>query len=158
VLVAGALVAALLAIGITLPWVAERDLRRAQDTAGEDPQGALERLDRAASLNRLSPLPDKSAGVIHVRAGRLGEAQESFERALERDPKDSYAHLQLGAIASQGGRREEAIEELEIASELAPRDEIIRTSLRNVRRGGELDVVKLDARIRQDIEIRLGRR
>jgi tetratricopeptide (TPR) repeat protein len=157
-LVAAALLAAMLTIGITLPWLAERDLRRAQDTAGSDPEGALDRLDRAASLNRLSSLPDKSAGVIHVRAGRLGDAQESFESALDRDPNDAYAHLQLGAIASQGGRRERAVELLGRALELAPRDEIIRTSLRNVRGGAELDVVKLDARIRRDIEIRLGRR
>ena len=157
-LAGAAVVAALLTIGLTLPWLAERDLRRAQDTAGSDPQGALDRLDRAASLNRLSSLPDKSAGVIHVRAGRLGDAQAAFERVLDRDPRDAYAHLQLGAIASQGGRREMAIEELERALELAPRDGITRSSLRTVRGGAELDVVKLDARIRLDIEIRLGRR
>lgn len=153
-----ALLAALLTAGLTLPWLAERDLRKAQEQAASDPEGSLERLDRASSLNPLSALAYQSAGVIHVRAGRLGDAEREFEQALERDPRDAYSYLQLGAIASQGGRRERAERLLARAMELAPRDSVTRDAVRTVARGGELDVTRLDTEIRRDIEVRLGRR
>lgn len=158
VVVAAAVVAGLVTVGLTLPWLAERDLRKAQSEAASNPAGALERLDRSSSLNPLSARADLSAGVIHLRAARLGEAEQEFEQALERDPRDAYAHLQLGAIASQGGHRERAERLLARALELAPRDEVTQRAARTVRRGGELDVVRLDAQIRRNIEIRLGRR
>jgi tetratricopeptide (TPR) repeat protein len=155
---AAAVLTAALAVGLTLPWLAERDLRKAGRIADVDPEGALDLLDRAASLNRLSATPEKGAGVILIRQGRLGEAEVEFREALERNPRDAYSYLQLGAIASQSGRREEAEGLLERASELAPRDGVIQAAKRRVLRGGELDVARLDAEIRNDIEVRLGRR
>ena len=155
---AGALVAALAAAGLTLPYLAERDLRKGYDLADENPAEALDRFDRAASLNRLSALPIKAAGVVLAREGRYGAAEHEFRRALERDPRDAYSYLQLGAIASQGQRPYPAKRLLAKAVQLAPRDAATIDAWRAVKRGRELNVAELDAKIRKDIDVRLGRR
>ena len=112
----------LLTASLTLPWLAERDLRHVLDTDAADPFDSLDRLDRAAKLNPLSPNFDKASGVILARQGRVDEAALRFREVLERSPRDSYAELQLGVIASELGQREEALAHLERASELAPRE------------------------------------
>jgi O-antigen ligase len=157
-LVAGAVVAAVLAIGVTLPWIAERDYRWAADNESATDEDKLDRLERAASLNRLTPDPDFAIGLIHASQGRYGEADAAFERALDRNPNYAHAYLQLGAIASQSGRSDLAEEQIERSLALAPRDEIVRQALRTVRQGKQLDPVELYDRIRRDIDIRLGRR
>ena len=95
----------LLSAGLTLPWLAERDLRHVLDTDAANPFDSLDRLDRAAKLNPLSPNFDKASGVILARQGRLDEAALQFRDVLERSPRDSYAELQLGVIASELGQR-----------------------------------------------------
>ena len=97
--------AALAAVSLAAPWLSERYVHQAGSSWRSDPESAFQALDRAASLNPLSPIPDLTAGTIAVRLGRLPEASDRFEAALERDPTAAYANLQLGAIASEQGRR-----------------------------------------------------
>jgi tetratricopeptide (TPR) repeat protein len=153
----GVALALVLSAALTLPWLAERDLRHVLDTDAAAPFDSLDRLDRAAKLNPLSPNFDKAAGVILARQGRVDEAALQFREVLDRSPRDSYAELQLGVIASELGRRQEALAHLERASELAPRDDAIRDSLEAVRRGRRLDFARLDRRITREIDVRLGR-
>jgi hypothetical protein len=157
VVAAGVAVALLLSAVLTLPWLAERDLRHVLDTDAAAPFDSLDRLDRAAKLNPLSPNFDKAAGVILARQGRVDEAALEFREVLERSPRDSYAELQLGVIASELGRPQEALGHLERANELAPRDTAISDSLKAVRRGRTLDFDRLDRRITREIDVRLGR-
>ena len=157
VVAAGAALVLVLSASLTLPWLAERDLRYVLDTDAANPFDSLERLDRAAKLNPLSPNFHKASGVILARQGRVDEAALEFREVLERSPRDSYAELQLGVIASELGRRDEALGHLERASELAPRDTAITDSLEAVRRGRRLDFDRLDRRITRDIDDKLGR-
>lgn len=155
---AGALVVLVVSVSLTLPWLAERDLRHVLDTDAADSSDSLDRLDRAAKLNPLSTNFDKASGVILARQGRLDEAAIEFREVLDRNPRDSYAELQLGVIASEHARPDEALEHLLRAAELAPRDLTIRDSLAAVRRGRTLDFAKLDRRITRDIDVKLGRK
>ena len=156
-LAGGAVAVLLLSASLTLPWLAERDLRHVLDTDAADPFDSLDRLERAARLNPLSPNFHKASGVILARQGRLDEAALEFREALERSPRDSYSELQLGVIASELDQPDEALAHLAEASELAPRDLAIRDSLRAVRRGRTLDFERLDRRITREIDVKLGR-
>jgi Flp pilus assembly protein TadD len=146
-----------ISVGLTLPWLAERDLRAAIRIAPTDPLEALERLDRAADLNPLSPNPKKASGVILARQGRIDEAALQFREALERSPRDSYVELQLGVIESELGRPVDALDHLRRAGVLAPRDAAIREAVAAVFRGRRLDFDSVDRRITRDIDVRLGR-
>ena len=154
----GALAVLVVSVALTLPWLAERDLRHVLDTDAADPLGSLDRLDRAAKLNPLSPNFDKASGVILARQGRLDEAAIQFREVLDRTPRDSYAVLQLGVIASELGQRDEALEHLERAHELSPYDRVVRDSLRGVKSGRRLDFAMLDRRITREIDVKLGRK
>ena len=154
---AGVAAVLVLSVSLTLPWLAERDLRHVLDTDAANPFDSLDRLERAAQLNPLSPNFHKASGVILARQGRLDEAALEFRAALERSPRDSYSEFQLGVIASELDQPDEALTHLEQASVLAPRDVAIRDSLKAVRRGRRLDFERLDRRITREIDVKLGR-
>ena len=80
-------------------------------------------------------MPYETGGTIALRRDDLPAAETLFRDALERDPRNAYAALQLGGILSLQGRREEAIPLLERAIELAPRDPLNRLALRQARTG-----------------------
>ena len=140
----GAAVAAvaLLALAISLggPWLSERYTDQALGLWRADSGRAFDKLDRAAALNPLSPVPDVAAGSILLRLGRPGEAEQRFRDALEREPGDSYSHLELGAVLVNAGRRTEGLGHLRRANTLDPRDRIIRRTLRRARRGGRINI------------------
>ena len=104
--VAGACLGVVLLVAMTLPWLAERDLRKARQISGSDPAGALDRLDRSAKLDRLSPVAQETAGVIDAERGRYRAAEKHFRDALDRDSSNPFPYLQLGAIAA--AREEQA--------------------------------------------------
>jgi tetratricopeptide (TPR) repeat protein len=148
--------ALLLAAAIAVPWLSERDLRKARKEAATDPNGALRLLDRASSLNPLSPIPDETAGVIQLRLKRTREAGRSFRRALDRDPGEPFSLLQLGTIASVEGRRGTALALVGRAHRIDPRDSVIADSLRTLRRGRRLDPQRVNAGFLRDIDERIG--
>ncbi len=127
--------ALLLALSFAAPWVAELEIDAASERWVRDPDGAFERLDRADRLNPLSARADLTAGTIALRQGRLDRAREAFESALERDPGNAYATLELGLLAAGAGQRREAERLLERAVAASPRDPLSRDALRDVRRG-----------------------
>jgi tetratricopeptide (TPR) repeat protein len=141
----GALFAA--AVAFAMPWIAEREMDRAAEAWRKNPQEALDRLDRAAQLNSLSARPRLTAGVIAVNLGRLDIAESELRDALERDPRNEFAALELGAVLSRRGRRDEAVAILERASRLAPRDPVARMALRQARAGKRLDPIRLNQQI-----------
>ena len=102
------------------PWLAARDIDQAAATWRDDPQAAFDRLDRARRLNPLAERPDLIAGAIASRLGDLEQMRASFTRALERNPRNWYALLELAVVESNEGRFSEAARRLEQASALNP--------------------------------------
>jgi tetratricopeptide (TPR) repeat protein len=135
--------ASVLAVSVVPPWRSERDRRSATDLAASNPEAALERLDRAAKLNPLSPAPNRTAGIIEFRRGRYDAAARELRRAFERDPGDSDLHFLLGLAEFEAGRPRQAIRLLEDALRLAPRDHVVEAVLRELRRAGRLDPQRL---------------
>jgi tetratricopeptide (TPR) repeat protein len=129
------------------PWLAERYVDQSLGLWRRDADLALERLDRARSLNPLSATPDVAAGSISLQLDRFDQAESHFRSAVERNPGDSHSYLRLGAIvfndgrrSDDGVRRDEGLRHLRQAVRLDRRDEIIRRTLARARRGREIDI------------------
>jgi len=153
---AGLLAAAVMTIGITLPWLAERDLRNARVIAGRDPQGAIELLDRSASLNGFSTDPEVTAALIEVRRDRLTRAQRYLEEAARRDREDAFVNLELATIASAQDRVGDARQLVARARRLSPNDRVARQVDGSLARGGIVTPQKLNRLVLQDIDARIG--
>jgi tetratricopeptide (TPR) repeat protein len=132
------------AVSLAAPWLAEVEQKTAVSTWTTDSAAAFDHLDTAASLNPLSATPRLFGGSIALRLGDRARAERYFRQALERDPDDAYAHLELGALLAQTGRRSEALVTLERATRLDPRDDLTRGVLRSVRRGGPVDIARVN--------------
>jgi hypothetical protein len=148
--------ALLVAASVVPPWLSEREQRRGTKIAAQSPDAALDHLDRAASLNPLSPLPDKAAGIIELRRQRYGEAERKLRAALERDPGDSGLYLLLGVLASNDGRQREGVRLVREAVRMAPLDEVAYESLERAEYGDRLDPLEVDRVIREDVAARIG--
>jgi hypothetical protein len=136
-----------LAVAVGAPWLAELQVQRALDEWRSSPGSALHRLDTAAEMNPLSPRASLTGGTIAVRIDALDQAETRFRAALEREPGNTYALLELGLIASERGRPAAAERFLERALSLAPRDEIVEDALADVRAGRRLVAGEINSRI-----------
>jgi len=148
--------ALLLALSVVPPWLSERERRGAIDLAATNPDAALKRLDRAAKLNPLSPAPDRTAGVIELRRGHPHAAARDLRQAFDRDRGDSDLHLLLGLAESEAGRPRLALRLVGEARRLAPRDDVAPAALRELRRAGRLDPLRLDPWTRADYRRRIA--
>jgi hypothetical protein len=155
-LAAGGIAALAITIGVTLPWLSERDLRGARLEAASNPQDALNRLERASQLNPLTPVPHEIAGYIEIQQGRPDLAETEFRAALERDPRDSFAYLMRAAIASSEERSADAKSLIEHAHRLAPRDRVIKPVRRRLLGGARVTPEQVRAMILRDIDLRIG--
>jgi hypothetical protein len=144
---AASVVVAIIGVNLAAPWLAELYSDRGASTWQGQPRKAFDDLDAAASLNPLSARPKLLAGSIALRLGDPNAAQRYFREALDRDGRDAYAHLELGAIASQQGRRGESLAYLQQAHSLAPRDDITSATLDTVRAGRRVSVQQLNTSI-----------
>jgi tetratricopeptide (TPR) repeat protein len=151
-------IACVLAIGVLVVpnWLSDKELRRATEIASVNPDGALKDLDRAASLNPLSPLPEKAAGIIEIRRGDSAAAKRHFLEAFDRDPHDSGLFLYLGAIASEAGHQREAIRLAAEARRLAPTDDVAYNFLRRLRDHERLTPRQIDRWIQVDVNYRIS--
>ena len=98
--------AAALALGI--PYLAVRETAQASAISASDPAAALRDLARAARLNPLSVDPALDGGVLALRIGRYGEAEQRFRQAITREPGGWEAWLGDGLAASALGNRSRA--------------------------------------------------
>lgn len=146
----------LLALSVVPPWLSERERAGAIDVAPTKPEAALDRLDRAAELNPLSPAPHRTAGLVELERGHHDAAVRQLRRAFERDSGDSDLHFLLGLAESESGRPNQAIGRLREALTLAPRDHVADAVLRELRRSGRLDPLRLDPWTRADYRDRLA--
>jgi tetratricopeptide (TPR) repeat protein len=93
-----------------------------------------------ALTDRAPDLPSEVMAGVHSTLGaalgglgRYSEALEAFERAVELDPEDAFAHLQRGEALMELNRDGEALEAFERAVELDPED-----AASHARRGASL--------------------
>jgi Tetratricopeptide repeat/O-Antigen ligase len=145
--VAGAVLAAALALSIALPWSSELLVREASGAWRDDPGGAFDQLETAEALNPLSTVPQLTAASIALEVGDIPTARREFTEALERDPETAYALLELGTIAAERGERERGLALLRRARRLTPRDELLRETLKDVKMGRRVSVQALNERI-----------
>lgn len=141
------LVAAAAVAALALPWLSALEVQGAARVWVGQPSLAYARLEHAAALDPLGDEPYVVAGSIAVRREELGRADRYFGLALGRTPGEAYATLERGAIASAQGRRSAALALLGRAVRLDPRDPVAREALAVVRRGGRVDISKLNLSI-----------
>jgi tetratricopeptide (TPR) repeat protein len=137
-----ALLAAVLSLG--LPWLAAKEVRAAAGEWRRSPDRAFERLERARRLDPLSDRPDLIAGAIASRLGDTRRMVEEFGNALERNPSNWYARLELGVAYAREGKRAAALQELSAARRLNPREPTIVAVASKVRRGETVSLAELD--------------
>jgi tetratricopeptide (TPR) repeat protein len=128
---AGALFIA--AVGsFALPGLAAFELERAVRAWPDSPERAFSLLERARRVNPLSERADVVAGALAQRGRQADLARRAFRRALERNPDDWYAHLQLALLDAADGRRVEALTHLERARSLNPQESVVLRAEENL--------------------------
>ncbi|MHB8234938.1 MAG: O-antigen ligase family protein [Solirubrobacteraceae bacterium] len=135
------------AASLIAPWLSQLQLERAARIWPTAPRQAYAELDDAASLNPLSEEPELLAGGIALRFGDLSRADREFAEALRRNPRDTYATLERGAIASARGERARALALLRRTARLSPRDELIHEVLAVVNKGERISIDRLNRSI-----------
>jgi len=145
------------AVSYMLPWAAARDVRAAETSWGSDAKGAYDRLDRARRLNFLSSEPDVVASAIASRLDQPQKMRAALERALEREPTNWYALLQLGTLDATAGDGEAARARLREAAELNPRDYVVREAVQRLRDGRPYTVAQVDREFERRVCAIVGR-
>lgn len=135
-----AVAAVLLAVSLIAPWLAEREVERAISSWTGSPSVAYDRLERAQSLNPLSPKPHLAAAAIAVMVEDQGRAASELEEVLRLEPRTSFALAELAALASERGERTESERLLRRASTFAPNDRVVADALDQVQSGELIDV------------------
>jgi hypothetical protein len=144
-------------LSLLLPWAAARDVELAASDWEVNPGAAYARLDRARSLNFLSAAPDVLAGTIASERNEAARAEAAFSRALEREPTNWYARLQLGTLAALDGRTAAALDQLGEALRLNPGDPLLRAAYRRARAGNPLSTEAVKRRLLERVCGRIGR-
>jgi len=134
-----------LALSLLAPWLAEREVERAINDWPASPSVAYERLERAQSLNPLSPRAHLVAATIALQVEDQARATDELEQVLRMEPRTSFALAELGALASERGEQSESGQLLRRASAYAPRDPVVSEALERVSSGKLLDVRGLNA-------------
>ncbi|MBA2545599.1 MAG: O-antigen ligase family protein, partial [Solirubrobacterales bacterium] len=158
VLVAAGLLAFACTASLAMPWGSAVDVEKAAESWGDDPEAAFDRLDRARTLNFLSERPDLVEGAIASQLGDQERMRVAFERALERDPRNWYARLELAALDAIEGDAKAAqagLNEVEELNPLEPNIEFVREGVLNE---NPVPLTELDHSYRERVCRRLGRR
>ncbi|MBA2522077.1 MAG: O-antigen ligase family protein, partial [Solirubrobacterales bacterium] len=141
---------------LAAPWLSARYVESATASWKTDPENAYEQLDRARRLNPLSGQPDLIAGAIAARLGDLPRASAGFEAAVEREPLNWYARLELGIASELTGDEEEARAQLSRAHALNPRDSLVAETARRIARGREVSFSTVDRALLERLCKRIG--
>ena len=97
--------------------------------ASENPHAAVVCLEQARDLE-----PDKGSvretlARAYFRTGRFAASRDEFERALEIDPVNDYAHFGLGLCLLRTGERSAARGHLKLAVAMRPANADYRAAL-----------------------------
>ena len=143
--------ALLAALTLALPYLAERETVDAAQSWHERPADAISRLNRAADLNPLSARADLTAGVIALELGEARLARMRFDRAVERDPDDWFAHFGRGLAETALGDRAAAAEDYRVAHALSPREALVDEALRRIDGRRPLSAAEAFAVLREQV-------
>lgn len=146
--VGGCALAAACVVSLTLPYLSERHLDEAADIGLADIGAAREELDRASSLNPLSPAPQLLGGTMLIAAGQPEEARGEFRDSLEVED-NWYAHYELALLESEAGRRRAARGHLLKAISLNRHDPLLAITLRKIDEGKKLIAEEANSEIRR---------
>ncbi len=146
--------AALAALSLLLPWWAQARVDSALSSWRGNPAKAFDLLAEARRVNPLSDTADVTSGTIAARVRDWPVMERSFRRAVERNPSNWYAHLELGVVVSQNGRFDEAIAELRRARALDPREPVIRFALQKALRRERIDPAVIDRALLRSLPVR----
>jgi hypothetical protein len=145
-------------VSMVLPWAAAIDVKKAAASWGANPHAAFDRLDQARKLNFLSARPDLVQGAIAAKLGENRRVRSSFERALERDPLNWYAELELATLDGVEGDKQSALARLDRVHALNPRETLTAMVRKGVLSGKPITLEQLDAEILYRYCERLGRK
>jgi tetratricopeptide (TPR) repeat protein len=123
-------------------------LERGSDIGLSDLPAAREELDRAASLNPLSPAPHLRAGTISVAVEDPASARREFRAALDIE-ESWYAHFELALLDAQAGDFAAARRQIEKARALNRQDRFVAEALGKIRARRQIDAAAFNARIRK---------
>jgi hypothetical protein len=149
--------AAIVAVSFLFPWLAELEARRAAEIWRRDPAGAFTALDRSSTLNPLSSRADLLAGAIASRTNDVRRMARSFEDAVDRRPRNWYAHFELALAYAALDQRERALVQLGVARRLNPREPVIGEVRRDIVAGRAVDRAKIDRLFVDRVRGRVGR-
>lgn len=150
-----ALTALVVALSLALPGISARFTDSAYEGFGGDPELALSRLERASSLDFLGDEALVAKGVIARRLGRTSEARAALQHALDRVPKDWFAHFELGLLEAEAGRSAAALDSISRARALNPRQPLIREVQARAERGQQLSATSVERRLYQQLGTKL---
>jgi len=103
------------------PGDAEAWLRLAKaELMAERPSRAREAFERAAAIRPEDPRPVVEVGFTHELERSYDRALHSYQRAVERAPREAYPHRVLGTRLLRWGQAAEAVQPLERAVALDP--------------------------------------
>lgn len=142
---------------MALPWIAAIDVNKAEASWGSNPHAAFDRLDQARKLNFLSARPDLVQGSIAARLGQDQRVRSSFERALERDPNNWYAEIELATLDGVAGHKQSALARLDRVAALNPREPLTATVRQGVISGKPVTLDQLETDFLERYCERLGR-
>src|SRR2546430_1279160 len=102
----------------------------------DNAHAAIVALERARDLE-----PDKGSirealARAYFRSGRVEAAKVEFEKVLELDPVNDYAHFGLGLCLLRSGDRDGARGHLKMATIMRPDEEAYQDALRRASAGG----------------------
>jgi O-antigen ligase len=158
------LVPAVIAVGtaavassFAFPWIADRLQQRAATAWPRDEASAYRDLSRAGRLNPFSPDADLLTGAIASKLADLPRMRDAFRDALERDPRQWYARLELGLSEAGMGNREAALRDVRLARRLDPREPVVQLVERRLRAGKVVRRAAIDRIFVDRYRSRIGR-
>jgi tetratricopeptide (TPR) repeat protein len=123
-------------VSLVPPWLSARYVEQALTLP---PAAALERLDRARSLNPLTDQPDVLGALIAAGSGDERRARQLYVRALSRNPTNWFAELELAMLDGNRGRWASATAHIRRADELDPGETLVDFVFRHIRQREHTD-------------------
>ncbi|MFN8223544.1 MAG: O-antigen ligase family protein [Gaiellales bacterium] len=145
--VGAGVVVASCALSFGIPWLAGRYEARAITAWPEEPGRAIALARRAAGLD---PVRDDSlvlAGAMQSRLGDYPAMRDDFARAVDRNPFNWYAELELAVAYGALGNQAEARRHARRAAALNPRDPLVRRTAAAIERGETVEPASIDRAI-----------